>query len=88
MQKDHLGSTLAITDSSGNVVQSYAYDVYGSPYVLSGTGYVAVKDFTGNLHGNERFFTGREYDNETGLYYLRARYYDANTGRFISRDPI
>jgi RHS repeat-associated protein len=33
-------------------------------------------------------FTGREYDREIGLYYNRARYYDANLGRFISRDPI
>ena len=33
-------------------------------------------------------FTGREYDPETGLYYYRARYYDASTGRFISKDPI
>jgi RHS repeat-associated protein len=33
-------------------------------------------------------FTGTEYDAETGLYYYRARYYDASTGRFISKDPI
>jgi RHS repeat-associated protein len=33
-------------------------------------------------------YTGREYDEETGLYYYRARYYDADTGRFISEDPI
>lgn len=88
VQKDNLGSTIALTDASGSLVQSYGYDVYGSPYVLSGTGYVAMKDFVGNLHGNNRFFTGREYDNETGLYYLRARYYDPVNGRFISRDPI
>ncbi|MBN2653812.1 MAG: RHS repeat-associated core domain-containing protein [Nitrospirae bacterium] len=33
-------------------------------------------------------FTGREYDQETGLYNYRARYYDVNTGRFVSKDPI
>ncbi len=88
VQKDHLGSTIALTDASGSVVQSYAYDVYGSPYVKSESGYIAMKDFSGNLHGNSRFFTGREYDGEIGLYYLRARYYSADTGRFISRDPI
>ncbi len=33
-------------------------------------------------------FTGREYDKETGLYYYRARYYDPEIGRFISKDPF
>lgn len=33
-------------------------------------------------------FTGRELDAETGLYYYRARYYDASTGRFLSEDPV
>jgi RHS repeat-associated protein len=33
-------------------------------------------------------YTGREYETETGLYYMRARYYSPETGRFISRDPI
>jgi RHS repeat-associated protein len=33
-------------------------------------------------------YTGRELDTETGLYYYRARYYDAAVGRFISEDPI
>ena len=36
---------------------------------------------------NRYFFTGREFDAETGLYHYRARYYDAGTGRFISEDP-
>jgi RHS repeat-associated protein len=33
-------------------------------------------------------YTARESDTETGLYYYRARYYDAETGRFLSEDPI
>ena len=37
---------------------------------------------------NTRLYTGREYDREIGLYYLRARYYDPNLARFTSRDPI
>lgn len=88
VQKDRLGSTLAIADASGSTVQSYAYDAFGTPYLASGSGYVALKDFAGNLHGNDRFFTGREYDRETGLHYYRARYYDSDLGRFMGRDPI
>jgi len=37
---------------------------------------------------NTILYTGREYDREVNLYYLRARYYDPSTSRFISRDPI
>jgi len=37
---------------------------------------------------NTRLFTGREFDKELWLYYYRARYYDAELGRFISQDPI
>ncbi|OQA03670.1 MAG: putative deoxyribonuclease RhsC [Planctomycetes bacterium ADurb.Bin401] len=37
---------------------------------------------------NRLMFTGREYDEETGLYYYRARYYNPSIGRFLSPDPI
>lgn len=40
------------------------------------------------MYSNTRLYTGREYDKETDLYYLRARYYNSDTGRFLSRDPI
>jgi RHS repeat-associated protein len=38
--------------------------------------------------GNSFRFTGREFDTETSLCYYRARYYDPNSGRFVSEDPI
>ncbi|MDJ0731221.1 MAG: RHS repeat-associated core domain-containing protein [Crocosphaera sp.] len=41
-----------------------------------------------SLIDNPYLFTGRRFDQETGLYYYRARYYDADQGRFISRDPL
>ncbi|MDD3793832.1 MAG: hypothetical protein PHI37_03405 [Candidatus Gracilibacteria bacterium] len=75
--KNHLGSVEGISDGSGNVVVSYDYDSFGN-----------VKIVSGNDNGNTRLFTGREYDREINLYYLRARYYDAKLGRFISRDSI
>jgi len=70
---DHLGSTNGLTDASGNLTSSASYDSFGNT--------------TGNLDSRYQF-TGREFDNFTGLHYYRARFYDANLGRFISEDPI
>ncbi len=72
---DALGSTIATTDGSGNLTASYWYDPYGSTTV------------TGTPTGDATQFTGRENDG-TGLYYYRARYYNPQTGRFISQDQI
>ena len=71
-----LGSVTQIVDSSGQIVASYRYDSFGN--ILSTTGSLE-QPFT---------YTGREYDQETGLYYYRCRYYDPQTGRFIQEDPI
>ncbi len=63
--------------TSGNAVRAwYEYSPYGE--MLADTGWVW-----------QRYrFKGREWDPETGLYYMRARYYDPYLGRFISEDPI
>lgn len=72
--QDHLGSTLALTKSSGSVVDSTAYDSFGNP---------------SNPSFSTRYqFTGRERDDLSGLIYYRARWYDPKVGRFISEDPI
>jgi RHS repeat-associated protein len=70
---DHLGSTNALTNSSGAMLEQTAYDSFGNTTTNLSTRYQ---------------FTGREYDSFTGLHYYRARFYDANLGRFISEDPI
>jgi len=70
---DHLGSTNGLADASGNVVSFVAYDSFGNA--------------SGNLATRYQY-TGREFDNFTGLHYYRARWYDGNLGRFISEDPI
>ncbi|MBK8813144.1 MAG: hypothetical protein IPN69_20780 [Acidobacteria bacterium] len=70
---DHLGSTNALTDSSGTILEQTAYDSFGNATNQLSTRYA---------------FTGREFDNFTGLHYYRARWYDGNLGRFISEDPI
>jgi RHS repeat-associated protein len=69
---DLLGSTRALTDSSGNVVESIDYDSFGN----------------GASSLTRYGYTGREWDADAGLYYYRARWYDPQMGRFISEDPI
>ena len=81
---DGLGSVTDITDSSGNLVESYSYDIYGEVTIRDTQG--AILD-TSSI-SNPYFFTGRRFDTETGLYYYRARYYDPNLGRFLTTDPI
>jgi len=71
---DGLGSTMAIVDSSGASQKSYSYDVYGEATPSGGL-------------ANEFDFAGQQTDG-TGLQYLRARYYDPETGVFLSRDPM
>ncbi|MFM6647620.1 MAG: RHS repeat domain-containing protein, partial [Dolichospermum sp.] len=74
---DHLGTVRDLLNNSGAVVNHFVYDSFGQ--VISES----------NPAIDTRYlFTGREFDQETGLYYYRARYYDANTGRFLSEDPI
>jgi RHS repeat-associated protein len=73
--QDQLGSTRIVTDAAGTVAASYTYDPFGN---LTGQ--------TGTL-SNPFLFSGQFRDGESGLYYLRARYYDPATAQFISRDP-
>ena len=74
---DSRGSTVALTNGSGVVTDSYAYDPYG--VVLATSGGTA----------NPFRYVGREglMDDGSGLLYVRARYYDPDTGRFVSKDP-
>ncbi|WP_330218373.1 RHS repeat-associated core domain-containing protein, partial [Virgibacillus pantothenticus] len=54
------------TDQSGNVVASYEYDSWGNPLESKRTGIALENPFR---------YAGYHYDEETGLYYLMARYY-------------
>ncbi|MFJ9032886.1 RHS repeat-associated core domain-containing protein [Streptomyces sp. NPDC102274] len=72
---DALGSVVGLANVDGTVATSYTYDPYGQP---TASGAASTNPYT---------FTGRESDG-TGLLYYRNRYYDPESGRFISQDPI
>ena len=74
------GDVIALIDSSGNRVVEYRYDAWGR--ILSKTGTMA--DSLGTI--NPFRYRGYVYDGETGLYYLRSRYYKPNWARFLNRD--
>jgi RHS repeat-associated protein len=72
------GSTVALTDSEGNVTDSYAFDSFG---VLANAAGVSSQPFR---------YLGRYgiMDDSTGLYHARARYFSPQLGRFITKDPV
>jgi RHS repeat-associated protein len=82
---DGLGSVVAITNDSKQVIETYEYDVYGQPTIWDMNSHQMVET---SLVGNPYMFTGREHDVETGNYYYRARYYHPEIGRFLQTDPI
>ena len=68
------GDVVQIVDTSGNIVNRYDYDVWGN---------FLKKEET--IENNFTYFC-QTYDETTGMYYLRARYYDPTTGRFTQQD--
>ena len=73
---DHLGSTNVTTDSSGVLVSSMLYTAFGetrSSYGITASDYL---------------YTGQREENEIGLYFYQARFYDLALARFISADTI
>ena len=74
-QFDHINSTLSLTGATGAVTDTFDYQAYGN--ILGHTG----------ASTTPHRYAGEESDPESGLTYLRARYYDPATGGFLSRDP-
>ena len=73
---DHLGAPRAVINDSGQIVWKAAYLPFGSAEVLVDT-----------VENNFRL-PGQYYDAETGLHYNMFRYYDPDTGRYITADPV
>ena len=80
-QKNLQGDIIRICNCLGETVTEYAYDAWG--IITSITGSMAST--IGRM--NPFRYRGYYYDTETGWYYLNARYYDPNVGRFLSPDP-
>ena len=80
--KNLQGDIVAILDSNKNVVVNYVYDAWGRPIKKEGS-------LVATLGTVQPFrYRGYVYDEETGLYYLRSRYYDSGVCRFINSDSI
>jgi RHS repeat-associated protein len=76
-QLDHLGTPQELTDYSGEIMWSAKYRAYGNLAALD------VEEIDNPLR-----FQGQYFDAETGLHYNRHRYYNPNTARFLTPDPI
>jgi RHS repeat-associated protein len=72
---DGQGSIRNLTNSSGNVTDSYYYTVFGEQLAKTGT------------TENRFMYVGEQWDVNAGFYYNRARWMDPSTGRFVSVDP-
>ena len=72
--RDEQLSTVFVTDGQGEIRNSYQYDAFGIPL-----------ETTEQLNNRIRY-TGQQYDDVTGQYYLRARYYNPVAGRFMQED--
>jgi RHS repeat-associated protein len=72
---DNLGTVRDLAKQDGTIAVHYTYDAYGN--VTSG-----------DTSKTRYLFTGREFDTDTELQYNRARWYDPEVGRWISKDPI
>ncbi|WP_311767348.1 RHS repeat-associated core domain-containing protein, partial [Burkholderia contaminans] len=79
---DHLGTPQELLDESGKVVWLGRYRAWGGEKTV----WREIPER--NEVGNAIRFQRQYRDEETGLHYNRNRYYDPNTGRFISKDPI
>ncbi|MEJ6477041.1 RHS repeat-associated core domain-containing protein, partial [Pseudoalteromonas piscicida] len=84
--KDHLGSTLAVSEVSSNgnnarITQAFRYDPFGQQYALQASKFEV---FTGYMRQG---FTGHEMLNNLNVIHMNGRIYDPTLGRFLQADP-
>ncbi len=77
--RDHLGSTMSVTDCNARAVQTVEYTPWGE---------VFLEKRNGSFFYSPYLYNGKELDEETGLYYYGARYYDPKISVWYSTDPM
>ena len=75
---DHLGSSSYITNLDGEVVQHIEYVPFGEVFI----------EERNNVWNTPYLFNAKEFDEETGMYYYGARYYDPRLSLWMSTDPM
>ena len=81
---DAIGSTVALTNTNGQMVEQYSYDVFGQPILKNATGTVIAD----SAYGNRFLFTNREWLASVGVYDYRNRSYLPSEGKFMQVDPL
>ena len=90
--QDLLYRAVALTNSSGAIVEAYDCDAYGNTLIFTGPGTDGVwftdDDVQSNYGANGIIYCGYRFDPETQNYYARNRNYSPSLGRWITRDPV
>jgi RHS repeat-associated protein len=89
---DGIGSVRGISDDTGALLETYTYDAYGTLIGLEkpdpASGALVSQNLTNPQSAplSSHLFTGEQWDADLGMYFLRARYLNPDTGRFHTRD--
>ncbi|MGC9260544.1 MAG: RHS repeat-associated core domain-containing protein [Phycisphaerae bacterium] len=90
--QDLLFRAVALTNSTGAIVEAYDTDAYGNTLISTGPGADGVwftnDDVQSSYGANDIIYCGYRFDPETELYYVRNRTYSPTLGRWLQRDPI
>jgi RHS repeat-associated protein len=82
--QDKLGSTTHIADAGGNLLESYRYDLYGTPSCFDST----PQPINSSAFGVTDLYAGERWIGELRLYDLRNRFMSPELGRFLQTDPV
>lgn len=83
LHRDHLGTPVQATDKAGNVVWAASYDPFGRADIVTQAATASRPTISLNLR-----LPGQIFDEETGLHYNWHRYYEAQSGRYVTEDPV